>query len=140
MKFDDYKIGMKDSISKVISENDIINFAEISEDKNPIHLSEEYAKGTIFKKRIAHGMLSASLISAILGTKLPGKGSIYLNQTLEFLKPVYINDLITAEVEIIELIPEKNKIILKTICKNQNADIVLNGKATILKNENLEGE
>lgn len=133
MLFSDYKIGMKSSISKKIMEEDIVKFAEVSEDKNPVHLDENYAKKTIFKKRIVHGMLSASLISAVLGTKLPGEGSIYLKQSLKFVKPVFLNDTITAIVEIKQLYENKNIIVLTTVCKNQNNEIVLEGQATIKK-------
>ena len=128
-----YSIGMKASISKTITEVDIILFSGISMDINSVHLNEEYAKNTIFNKRIAHGILVAGLISAVLGTKLPGEGSIYLGQTLEFLKPVYIGDTISAEVEIIGIVENKSIYILKTICKNQKDEIVIKGEAKILK-------
>ncbi len=133
MKFEDYKVGMKDSVSKTITEADVIMFAGITLDVNPVHLNEEVAKKSMFKKRIAHGMLSAGLVSAVLGTKLPGEGSIYLGQELKFTAPVYLGDTVTAEAEIIELIEEKNFIILKTTCKNQDGKTVLKGKATIMK-------
>lgn len=133
MQFSELKIGMKDSISKTITETDIILFAGITTDVNPAHINEEYAKTTIFKHRIAHGMLGAGLISAVLGTRLPGEGSIYLGQELKFLAPVYAEDTVTATVEIIELIPEKNRVILKTICTNQNGIEVITGKATLMK-------
>lgn len=133
MQFSELKIGMKDSISKTITETDIILFAGITTDVNPAHINEEYAKTTMFKHRIAHGMLGAGLISAVLGTRLPGEGSIYLGQELKFLAPVYAEDTITATVEIIELIPEKNRVILKTICTNQNGIEVINGKAILMK-------
>lgn len=133
MEFNELKIGMKESIKKLISEEDILQFAEISLDYNPVHLDEKYAEKTIFKKRIAHGMITSSLISAILGTKLPGPGTIYLKQILEFKKPVYINDTITVTCEIINLIKEKRKVILSTIAINQNKEIVLEGEATVIK-------
>lgn len=127
------KIGSKANIVKQITEEDIENFSNISLDNNPVHLNEEYARNTIFNTRIAHGILVAGLISAVLGTKLPGEGSIYLGQTLEFLKPVYIGDTISAEVEIIDIIENKSIYILKTICKNQKNEIVIKGEAKILK-------
>lgn len=133
MQYSELKIGMKDSVTKTITETDIILFAGITTDVNPAHINEEYAKTTIFKHRIAHGMLGAGLISAALGTKLPGEGSIYLGQELRFLAPVYAEDTITATVEIIELIPEKNRVILKTTCTNQNGVEVISGKATLMK-------
>lgn len=133
MQFSDLKIGMKESISKTITETDIILFAGITTDVNPAHINEEYAKTTMFKHRIAHGMLGAGLISAVLGTRLPGEGSIYLGQELKFLAPVYAEDTITATVQIIELIPEKNRVILKTVCTNQDGIEVITGKATLMK-------
>lgn len=133
MKFEDLKLGMKDSVTKTITETDIILFAGISTDVNPAHINEEYAKTTMFKHRIAHGMLGVSLISAVLGTKLPGEGSIYMGQEVKFVAPVYAGDTITATAEIIELIPEKNRVILKTVCTNQDGKEVITGKATLMK-------
>nr|WP_304353572.1 MaoC family dehydratase [Brachyspira innocens] len=102
-------------------------------DTNPAHLNEVHAQQTMFKHRIAHGMLTAGLISAVLGTKLPGEGSIYMGQELKFTAPVYFGDTITAAAEIIELIQEKNRVILSTTCTNQDGKVVLSGKATIMK-------
>jgi len=133
MNFNEFKIGMKDSVSKTVTEADVIMYAGITLDTNPAHLNEEHAKNTIFKKRIAHGMLTAGFVSAVLGTKLPGEGSIYLGQELKFTAPVYMGDTITAEAEIIELIPEKNRVILRTTCVNQDGKMVLDGKAKIMK-------
>lgn len=133
MKFQDLKVGMKESVKKIITEGDIEKFAEISLDRNPVHLDEEYAQKTIFKKRISHGILVTGLISAVLGTKLPGEGAIYMGQEIKFLAPVYIGDEITATVEIIELIPDKNRVICSTICTNQNGKEVISGKATLLQ-------
>ena len=132
MAFEDFKIGMKAHTSKTITETDVILFAGVSTDINPVHLDEEAAKKGIFGKRVAHGILVSGLISAVLGNKLPGPGSIYMGQELKFLAPVYIGDTITAEVEIIELIPEKSRIILNTICTNQDGKVVISGKATIM--------
>ena len=133
MNYSDLKVGMNETITKTITETDIILYAGISMDNNPAHTNEEYAKTTMFKHRIAHGMLSAGLISAVLGTKLPGEGSIYMAQELKFLAPVYAEDTISATVEIIELIPEKNRVILNTKCTNQNGKEVIIGKATLMK-------
>lgn len=133
MQFEDLKIGMKESVSKTITETDVILYAGITLDVNPAHLNEEHAKQTMFKHRIAHGMLTAGLVSAVLGTKLPGEGSIYMGQDLKFTAPVYFGDTITATAEIIELIPEKNRVILSTICTNQEDKVVLKGQATIMK-------
>ncbi len=133
MQFRDLKIGMKESVSKTITETDVVLYAGITLDVNPAHLNEEHAKQTMFKHRIAHGMLTAGLVSAVLGTKLPGEGSIYMGQDLKFTAPVYFGDTITATAEIIELIPEKNRVILSTICTNQEDKVVLKGQATIMK-------
>ncbi|WP_320048100.1 MaoC family dehydratase [uncultured Ilyobacter sp.] len=133
MKYSELKLGMKSSITKTITETDVILYSGISLDTNPAHLNEEYAKNTMFKKRIAHGMLTAGLISAVLGTKLPGEGSIYMGQELKFKAPVYMGDTITAEAEIIELIDEKNQILLKTTCTNQDGKVVIDGTARIMK-------
>ena len=133
MKFEDLKVGMKDSITKTITETDVILYAGISLDVNPVHLNDTHAKQSIFKKRIAHGMLTVGLISAALGTKLPGEGTIYLGQELKFTAPVYMGDTVTATLEIIELIPEKKRVILSTICTNQDGKEVVTGKATVMK-------
>jgi Acyl dehydratase len=126
------KIGDKARLSKTISDEDVKLFASISGDFNPLHLDENFAKKTRFGKRIVHGLLTASLISALLGTKLPGPGSIYLSQTLFFLKPVYVGDTITAEVEVIDIDKEHKKVKLKTTCYNQNEVEVIKGEAILL--------
>lgn len=123
-------IGDKASLVNAISERDITLFAQASGDMNPLHLDEEYAKSSIFGKRIAHGMLSASFISAVLGTILPGEGSIYISQSLNFKAPVFINDVITTNVEVIEV--KGNRVVLKTICVNQYNKIVIDGEAKLL--------
>lgn len=133
MNFQDLKLGMKGTVSKTITESDVAMYSGISLDINPVHLNEEYAKETMFKHRIAHGMLSAGLISAALGTKMPGEGTIYLGQDLKFIAPVYLGDTITVEVEIIELIEEKSIVILKTTCKNQKGKTVVSGEAKVMK-------
>ena len=133
MDFENLKIGMKESISKTITETDIILYSGISLDCNPVHLNKEYAEASRFKKRIAHGMLTTGLISAVLGTKLPGEGTIYLEQNLKFKQPVYLGDTITATCEIIDIIKEKRKVILSTICINQDEKIILTGEAKVMK-------
>lgn len=125
------KVGDKAVFSKTVSESDIYLFAGVSGDYNPAHVNEAYAKKTSFHTRIAHGMLSASFISTVLGTKLPGPGTIYLEQSLVFKKPVFIGDTVTAEVEIIEIIKEKI-CRLQTNCKNQKNEVVLEGVATVM--------
>jgi 3-hydroxybutyryl-CoA dehydratase len=128
-----YEIAVGDgaSFAKTISETDIYLYAGITGDFNPAHIDEGYASQTFFKSRIAHGMLTAGLISAILGTRFPGPGTIYLRQELSFLAPVRIGDTITASVEVIEMHPEKNRIRLKTFCKNQEGIMVLDGEALV---------
>lgn len=125
------QIGDSAEFAKTISESDVYLYAGITGDINPVHLNEEYAKNTFFKTRIAHGMLSAGLISTVIGNKLPGTGSIYVKQDLSFLAPVRIGDTITARVEVIEIIAEKNRVRLKTTCVNQEDTQVLDGEAVI---------
>lgn len=124
-------VGQSASVSKTISESDVYLYAGVTGDNNPAHLNEQYASGTVFGGRIAHGMLTAGLISAVLGTRLPGPGAIYLGQTLRFLAPVHFGDTITATVTVRELKQEKNRAILETTCINQNGKIVVTGEAVI---------
>ena len=124
-------IGQKASISKTISEQDVFQFADLVKDHNPVHIDKEFAKKSIFGKRIVHGMFGASLISAVLGTKLPGPGTIYLSQTLQFLAPVFIGDTITAKAKVIKIRNDKPIITLETSCYNQNEDLVLVGEAVL---------
>jgi len=129
---DQMKVGDKAEFAKTVTETDIYLFAGITGDFNPAHLNEAYAKDTFFKTRIAHGMLSAGFISAILGTQLPGPGAIYLKQELSFLAPVHIGDTITARAEVVELNIEKNRARLKTTCTNQDNVVVLDGEALVM--------
>lgn len=133
IKFADLKIGDKASMSKTVTEYDIYTFAGVTGDFNPVHIDAEYAKTTMFKERIAHGMLTAGFISAVIGTALPGANSIYMGQELSFKAPVKIGDTVTATVEVIELIEGKNRVILRTTVTNQNGVLVTDGKATMLK-------
>lgn len=127
-----YTVGQTASFSRTITETDLVIYAGLSGDYNPIHVDSEYAKQTRFQKRIAHGLLTTSLISRLLGMHLPGVGSVYLEQSLKFLRPVFIGDTITTNGEIIEIIKDKRIIKLKTICLNQNNVVVLEGVATML--------
>ncbi len=129
---DQLNIGDRASISKLITERDVIRFAELTGDINPIHMDKFYAEQTIFGERIAHGMLTASLISAVLGMKLPGPGNIYISQSLKFRAPVKFGDVIEAEVEVIEKIPERNRVRLRTTCRNQDDTVVLEGEAVVI--------
>lgn len=132
--YEDIKIGDKDFVKKVVTEADVVDFARISTDNNPVHLDEEYARSTPFKSRIAHGMFSAALISAVLGTKLPGYGTIYLSQDLKFRAPVYLGDELTAYVEVVEKIDAKKRLRLKTWVENQKGNVVTEGEATVMFN------
>ena len=126
---DELKVGDSAQISKTITETDIADFARVTGDFNPVHLDQAYAEKTFFKGRIAHGLLSLGFISAILGNILPGHGAIYLSQEVKFLAPVRIGDTITAKVEVMELIPEKNRVKFRTTCVNQKGKIMIKGIA-----------
>lgn len=129
---DTLNIGDSASVSKTITETDVYMFAGITGDLNPAHVNQAAAEKTMFKGRIAHGMLSAGLISAVLGMYLPGPGTIYLGQELKFTKPVRFGDTITAKATVTEMIVEKNIVKLETICTNQNDEIVIKGMATVM--------
>lgn len=133
IKYVDMKVGDVASMSKTISEYDVYGFAGITGDFNPVHVNKEFAEATMFKGRIAHGMLCAGFISAVLGTQLPGINTIYMKQELSFLAPVMIGDTVTATVEVIEKIEAKNRAILRTYVTNQAGKIVADGQATVMK-------
>lgn len=124
-----YKVGDCAEVSKVITEEDVYLFAGITGDRNPIHTSNDFAQKTRFGERIAHGLLTAGLVSAALGMKLPGPGSIPLSQTLKFLAPVKIGDQITARIQIEEI--GEDGLRFKTRCFNQNSELVLDGEAIV---------
>ncbi len=126
---DELKVGDSAQFSKTITETDINDFAKVTGDFNPLHLDQGYAEKTIFKGRIAHGLLSVGLLSSILGNILPGHGTIYLSHEIKFLAPVRIGDTITARVEVIELLLEKDRAKFRTTGINQNRDIVVDGIA-----------
>ena len=125
------KPGAHAEFSKTISESDVYLFAGITGDFNPAHINQTYAEATFFKSRIAHGLLTAGFISTVIGTMLPGPGTIYIRQELNFLAPVYINDTITASVEVLEVDVEKNRVLLKTLCKNQENELLIEGQALV---------
>ena len=129
--FEDLHVGQTASIGKTVTEAHILMFAAVSLDTNPVHLNAEAAAQSIFKERIAHGMLSAGLISAVLGTKLPGAGTVYLAQTLQFRRPVKIGDTVTATAEVTVLDPVKKRATLKTVC-TVGGKVVIDGEATVL--------
>ena len=133
ISFAEIKVGDKASMSKTVTEFDIYSFAGVTGDFNPVHIDAEFAKTTMFKERIAHGMLSAGFISAVLGTALPGKNTIYMGQELQFKAPVKIGDTVTATVEVLEKIEGKNRLILRTTVTNQDGVLVTDGKATVMK-------
>lgn len=124
-------VGQSARFSKTITEADIYLYAGICGDFNPAHVDEEFAKKTFFKTRIAHGMLTASFISTIIGTLLPGPGSIYMRQEVNFLAPVKIGDTVTAIAEVAEILSEKKRVRLKTFCVNQEGTTVLDGEALV---------
>lgn len=124
-----FQVGDSAKLTRTISEQDIQAFALVSGDTNPVHLDEAYAAGSLFGRRVAHGMLSASFISAVLGTTLPGPGAIYVKQSLEFLAPVFIGDTVTVTVTIISYDTGKGKMVLSTTCHNQKGEQVINGEA-----------
>jgi len=125
------KIGDKTQFTKSITAEEVIVFARISGDDNPIHLDEAYANVSIFKQKIVHGFLVGSLISAAIGKNLPGNGTIYLNQNMKFLAPVLMDEIITAHIEVIDF-PKGNQVLLTTICKNQDQKIVIDGTALVI--------
>ena len=125
-------LGDKASFQKTITETDVYLFAGISGDNNPAHINEVAASKTFFKGRVVHGLLTASLISTVLGTKLPGPGTVYLGQDLKFLAPVRFGDTILATVEVVEILTDKNIVKLKTACMNQHDETVIEGLATVM--------
>ena len=129
---DQLSVGQSASFAKTITETDIYLFAGITGDFNPAHVDEEYSKNTMFKGRIAHGMLGASLISTVLGMKLPGPGTIYLKQDLKFLAPVRLGDTITATCTVKEMFAEKNRLVLECSVTNQEGTAVISGEATVM--------
>ncbi|MDR1850251.1 MAG: MaoC family dehydratase [Zoogloeaceae bacterium] len=128
---EDLKPGMTASIAKTINYADIVLFAGVSTDNNPVHINEEYAKTTMFGGRIAHGMLTSTLISAVLGNRLPGPGCIYMGQTLKFKAPVHPGDTVTATVTVKEVILEKKRVIMETVC-TIGGKVVIDGEATLM--------
>lgn len=128
---EDLEVGMSAVFGKTVTEADIAAFAGVSGDTNPVHLHEEFGASTMFKGRIAHGMLSASFISTVIGTRLPGPGAIYVSQTLNFKAPVRIGDTVTARATIREIVREKRRVVFDTVCTVKDKP-VLDGEATIL--------
>ena len=132
LSIDAIEVGDHAELVRRVSDDDIAEFVDAVGDYNPVHSDPEYAAGTVFKKPIAPGIWTAGLISAVIGTRLPGPGAIYLSQSLKFLKPVMFDDVITARVEVLEANREKNRMRLRTVCTNQHGDEVLTGEALVM--------
>lgn len=126
------KIGDSFSKSRVVTDELVREFAEVSGDHNPIHLDDEFAKNTLFGRRIAHGMLSGAFISAVLGYELVELKVVYLSQTLTFTAPVFIDDTVTTTSTVTQIREEKNIVTLETVCRNQNEEIVVTGEAVLM--------
>jgi len=135
----EFRAGEIATFSKTVTEADVYAFAGITGDFNPLHVNAEFARQSRFGERIAHGMLTAGLISTVLGMRLPGPGAIFLGQTLKFLKPVRFGDTITAEAEVLSYRSDKRIVTLRTICTNQRAERVLEGEATLMVDPVPEG-
>lgn len=128
---EDLQVGMSAEFSKTVTEADIVAFADVSGDTNPVHMDEAFAAATPFKGRIAHGMLGASLISTVLGTRLPGPGCIYVSQDLRFKAPVRIGDTVVAKVTVSEILPEKRRVTFACECRVGDT-VVIDGAATMM--------
>ena len=136
---EDIAVGMSAETAKTITEADILLFSAVSTDTNAVHLDEEFGKTTMFGGRIAHGMLSASLISAVLGTRLPGPGVIYMSQSLRFKAPVRIGDTVHAKVTVKEVIAEKSRVVLDTVC-SVGGKVVIDGEAMVMATSRAKRE
>jgi len=132
LTIEDIEVGDSAQVVRRATDEDIVAFVESVGDYNPIHADPEYASTTIFKEPIAPGIWTAGLISAVIGTRLPGPGAIYLSQELKFLKPVLFGDVITARAEVVEVMRERNRMRLRTVCTNQRGDEVLTGEALVM--------
>lgn len=132
MAFEEIQLGMRAELTSTVADQDIQSFAEVTGDRNPVHLDAEYAATTPFKTRISHGMLTASYISAVFGMRLPGPGAIYVAQTLNFRRPVRIGDTITTTVTVAELLPAKRRVRFECVCTNGDGKVVLEGEAMMM--------
>jgi 3-hydroxybutyryl-CoA dehydratase len=131
-RIDEIQVGQVAELAKTVTEADVTLFAGVTGDFNPVHVDAEAAAQSRFGERIAHGMLSAGFISAVLGMRLPGTGSIYLSQSLRFTKPVRIGDTVTARVEVVEVLATKRRVRLATVCRNQQGETVVDGEAVVM--------
>jgi 3-hydroxybutyryl-CoA dehydratase len=132
MRFADLEVGQAAERTREMTESLVNAYAELTGDFSPVHIDEAAARNTRFGTRIAHGMLSAGILSATFGMDLPGPGSIWIAQALRFKQPVKLGDTITWRVEVKELVPEKKRVILSTVCRNQRGEVVIEGEGTIL--------
>ena len=132
MRFEELSVGQTAVISETITDSHITRFAELSGDRNPLHLDDAWAAKTRFGGRIAHGALTAGLVSRVLGMELPGTGSVYLSQTCKFLGPVRAGDTVEAKAEVIGLDPARRRVRLRTTCSNQRGEPILEGEALML--------
>lgn len=132
MKYEEIKINQTYETQKIITSQMVETFAEITGDKNPLHLDEEFASKTIFKKRIAHGILSLGIISSVLGMEFPGPGTIYMKQETKFLKPIYIDEKITIKITVKEKIPDKSRLILVTQIIKEDGSLGIDGEALVM--------
>lgn len=130
--FESIQVGDTAKLSHTVTEKDVQTFADLTGDDNPLHMDEQYASNTRFKGRVVHGMLTASFLSTIIGTLLPGQGALYLNQELNFKKPVMINDIISARVTVLQKITATRMLVLETTIANQHSQIVISGKAKVM--------
>ena len=128
---DELRPGMSDSLTKTVTERDVELFGQVSGDRNPVHFDEEYAKGTIFKSRIAHGMLSASYVSTVLGMQMPGPGTIFMSATTRFKAPVRIGDTVTATCTVREVVTDKRRVVFDCVCKVGDTTVV-DGEAMVM--------
>ena len=130
LSIEDIQVGMEVSYSQTITDADVKSFSGIAGDKIPVHMDDEYAKDSRYKKRIAHGMISASFFSALFGTKIPGEGCVYVAQNLQFKRPVYLDDTVTATVIVTDVDLKKRRVFFRTLCKVKNK-IVIDGEAEL---------
>ena len=132
MRFEDLAVGQFATMERTVTDADVVAYAAITGDENPVHLDEEVAARSRFGGRIAHGMLSAGFISAVIGMQLPGPGSIYLGQSLRFKRPVRLGDTVTTRVEVKEVVQGKRRVTLETTCTNQQGETVIEGEALVM--------
>lgn len=131
MTYEELRVGASAELSRTVTEEDVLLFARVTGDDNPVHVDPAAGAASPFGERIAHGMLAGGLISAVLGTRLPGPGCIYVEQSLRFVRPVRFGDTVTARVEVRELIAEKRRVRLATVCRNQMGEVIVKGEAVV---------